>query len=599
MLLSSLTVTRPQFIFDFPLHTDRQNQRERPLLAFGAPRATLIARQPEEVPEVLRNAEMHARAGAWVAGFVSYEAAPGVDPALRVRSAADPAAHLPLAWFGIFDAPLPDFKLPAPVAPEATLAWQPSLTNEQFAADLALLREAIHDGVAYQINHTLRMQAADLPVVNDLPWFAYLRNAQPNGYCAYLNLGQQRILSASPELFFRRDGGLITTRPMKGTAARGRWAAEDKQQAEWLRTSAKNQAENLMIVDLLRNDLSRIALPHSVSVPTLFSVERYPTVWQMTSTITAQTRPQTGLDELFAALFPCGSITGAPKAKAMQLIAERETTPRGIYCGAIGLLQPGGDAVFNVAIRTLQLDAQRTLCGVGSGITWDSTASAEYAETLVKTRFLAGAPAGFGLFETLRLEQGEYFLLERHLARLSDSAQYLGFPFNAGSCRARLTQLAARHPTDCWRVRLSLDAAGAIDCNATLFPVQASQRASFALAATPIPRNALWLYHKTTQRTAYDQALAARPSVFDVLLWNEDGELTEFTRGNLIIELDGRRYTPPQHCGLLDGTLRREMLEQGSLHERVLTRADLARASRICFINSLRGEIEVVQAKPD
>jgi len=382
---------------------------------------------------------------------------------------------------------------------------------------------------------------------------------------------------------------------MKGTARRGRWPEEDRQMADWLKNSEKNRAENLMIVDLLRNDLSRIALPHSIRVAEMFAIERHPTVWQMTSTITAQARPHTRLDELFAALFPCGSVTGAPKAKALELIAQLESAPRGIYCGAIGLIQPGGDAMFNVAIRTVTLDSEtgEATCGVGGGITWDSTAGDEYDEALIKSRFLEAATNDFRLLETLRLETGEYYLLERHLHRLGESAEYFGFACDANACRRQLLTLAQQHCHGIWRVRLTLGAAGDIETGIAAIPPTPSETPSFALAETPVKRESIWLYHKTTRRSCYDEALAAHPDVFDVLLWNEEGQFTEFTRGNLILEIGGVRYTPPQDSGLLDGTLRRELVESGQLQERVLNRSDLENASRILFVNSLRGEIEL------
>jgi len=609
----------PRFILDFPLDADAAGPR-RPL-CFGAPREVLCAEKSEQVRAVLRAAEARAREGAWVVGYVSYDAAPAFDAAFTVPGRAE----LPLAWFGVFDAPLPLPTTPLPNQQSpSTGPWQPSIDRERFNADIARLRQHIYAGDAYQINYTLRLHAdcagdGDEDEGADLAWFAQLRHAQPGGYCAYLDLGRQRILSASPELFFRRDGDVITTRPMKGTARRGRWSAEDRQLADWLRNSEKNRAENLMIVDLLRNDLSRLALPHSVSVSDMFAIERHPTVWQMTSTVSARARPHTALDEIFAALFPCGSVTGAPKAKAMELIAQLETEPRGIYCGAIGLIRPGGDAMFNVAIRTVTINhvdvamvataavanADAT-CGIGGGITWDSTASDEYAEAMIKARFLDAAASvaahDFSLFETLSLENGEYWLLQRHLDRLAASADYFGYPFDAAACRRQLATLAQQQGRNALkRVRLTLAPTGAIEASATDLPAPHSPaQPGFALAASPIPRDAIWLYHKTTQRDwyeqAYQQALATQPDIFDVLLWNDEQQLTEFTRGNLVLEIGGVRYTPPLHCGLLDGTLRRELLDSGKLQERVLTRDDLANAERILFINSLRGEIELHMA---
>ncbi|MFA7269740.1 MAG: aminodeoxychorismate synthase component I [Sterolibacterium sp.] len=580
---------QPLFVFDFPL----AGGVRRPL-AFGTPREILCATAPAEVRGVLRAVESRARSGAWVAGCVSYEAAPAFDAALRVR----PGGDFPLAWFGVFDAPLPaGAEDPFYLAP-GTGQWQPSVSRAGFDADIAAIRKAIFAGEVYQVNYTLRLHSRHAG--SELAWFRQLREAQPNAYAAYLNLGRWRILSVSPELFFRRDGHRLTAMPMKGTAQRGRWPAEDRQIAESLGASDKNRAENLMIVDLLRNDLSRLAMPHSVRVPALFSIERYPTVMQMTSTITAEARPDVALDDIFGALFPCGSVTGAPKVKAMEIIARLETEPRGIYCGAIGLLRPGGDAMFNVAIRSVTLDGTdaTATCGIGSGIVWDSCAADEYAETLLKSQFLCDAANDFQLLETLRLEGGRYVRLERHLARLAASARHFCRPFDAARCRERLDSVAAEAGRQDARMRIRLDRRGNIAVAIDPLPEPVEQPAVFAVAATPVARDSLWLYHKTTRREVYERAAAAHPEAFDVLLWNEQGELTEFTRGNLVLELDGRQLTPPIASGLLDGCLRSEMLDNGEITEAVLNLDDLARAQRVWFVNSLRGRIEVRRALP-
>jgi para-aminobenzoate synthetase/4-amino-4-deoxychorismate lyase len=605
----------PLLLFDFPLETRQNGKPSRQLLAFRQPRTVLSATRLDEVGAVLRAAEAQALAGSWVAGYVAYDAAPAFDPALRVPAAQASkisASALPLAWFAVFDQPLDALETerivcqpvsgnsPAtpttPITPVTSGPWQANRDASQFAAEIARIRQHIRAGDVYQVNHTLRLKNTTPDTA--LAWFAHLRRAQPDAYLACLDLGMSgQIVSASPELFFRRAGSRITTQPMKGTASRGRWAAEDRQQAAWLQASEKNRAENLMIVDLLRNDLSRIALPHSVQVSQLFALEQHPTLWQMTSTIEATARPGTTLEDLFTALFPCGSITGAPKAKAMELIAALEDEARGVYCGAIGLLKPGGDAVFNVAIRTLQLAGSQASYGAGSGITWESKADEEYAEVLLKARFLEATPTQtFSLFETLRLENGRYWLLERHLARLSESAAYFNTPCDPTACQSKLAELAAQHAQGSWRVRLDLSATGEVQTTCTPLPATPALP-GFVLAHAALSRKAWWLHHKTTQRQFFEDALnkaqRRHPDVFDVLLYNEAGELTEFTRGNLVLEIAGQRYTPPQDCGLLAGVLRAELLENAQLQERVLTMEDLNKAERVFFINSLRGEVEL------
>jgi para-aminobenzoate synthetase/4-amino-4-deoxychorismate lyase len=350
-----------------------------------APREQLVARQPQDVRAVLARADALARDGAWVAGFVCYEAGAAFDAAFRFGR---PPA-LPLVWFGVFDEPAA-----ADTPPHGAMrcdGWQPAIERDRYDRDIARILHHIRAGDVYQINHTIRLHGRCDG--DHCALYAQLRAGQPTGYCALLDLGRYRILSLSPELFFRREGERLISKPMKGTLARASNPGEDARRATALAACEKNRAENLMIVDLIRNDLSRVARPSTVNVPQMFSVEVHPTVFQMTSTVTAQLRPDTGLEAIFAALFPCGSITGAPKIKAMEIIAQLEPEPRGIYCGAIGLLKPGGDAIFNVAIRTLVLDGAtgRAEYGVGSGITADSVAHEEYEEIRAKARILQWA----------------------------------------------------------------------------------------------------------------------------------------------------------------------------------------------------------------
>ena len=548
----------------------------------------LQASRLDEVEATLRAAQRRAEAGAWVAGMVSYEAAPAFDPALRVR----PRTALPLAWFAVFDAPLP--VQAAHSAQTAPPALQPDVGWPQYAANIESIRDAIARGDVYQVNYTLRVRggfAADSRAL-----YERLRDAQPDGYCAYLDLGRHQIASVSPELFFRREGDRLTTRPMKGTRPRGRHSSEDEAMAQELAACAKDRAENLMIVDLLRNDLSRLARPHGVQVPRRFAVEKYPTVWQMTSTVTADIREGIDLAEVFRALFPCGSVTGAPKVKAMQKIAELETSARGVYCGAIGYLKPGGDAVFNVAIRTVVVDRELATaeCGLGSGVIWDSKADAEYEEVLVKGRFLHRTTTSFDLIETLRVDRRNPIRLERHLARLEASARYFGFPADTVRWRDAIALRLSSAAAGLARLRLQLDAHGELRIEISEFPAPRSGTGLvFALARDPVSRDDVFLFHKTTRREVYDRAAAQSPGAFDVLLRNEQGELTEFTRGNLVLEIGGHKLTPALDCGLLDGCLRREWLDEGRIEEARLTCDDLAHARRIWFINSLRGPIEL------
>jgi para-aminobenzoate synthetase/4-amino-4-deoxychorismate lyase len=556
-------------------------------LAFAHPRATVVARALDEVRPALAALDAAAAAGRWAAGFVAYEAAPALDPALRTRA----PGPLPLVWFGVYDAPSsPPARGPA----RAVLGpLAPDVARPAYAEAIARIRERIARGEVYQVNHTLRLRG---PFEGEpLALYRRLRAAQGGGLGALVHLGRHAIVSASPELFFERRGDLVRARPMKGTARRGRFAEEDDVAAAALAASAKERAENVMIADLLRNDLGRVARPGTVEVPRLFEVERYRTVLQLTSTVEARLRPGVGLAALFAAAFPCGSVTGAPKSSATRIIAEEERSPRGAYCGAIGFVAPGGDAAFNVAIRTVELDLEAgvAVAGVGGGITWSSSAEDEWQEALAKGAYLVEPSEPFELVETLRLEEGRYPLLPGHLARLAASARHLGFPLDAARVEAALAQEAAAAAGAARRIRLLVAADGQARTEAGPLPAAPDAPLPVALAAAPVSRRDPLLFHKTTRRAVYERARRERPDAFDVLLSNEEGELTEFTIGNLVAELDGARLTPPRDCGLLAGVMRGELLARGEVRERPLRSADLRGATRVWLVNAVRGWVPV------
>lgn len=570
-------------VFDF---ADRAGAPRR--LHFTRPLEIITAHAPREVRPALGRVRRAAEAGLYAAGFVSYEAAPAFDPALAVR----PPSALPLLWFGVFAAP--DFDAAPETAGDFRLSrWTPTVDWPAYARNFAAAREAIARGDTYQLNYSFRLRAGFDG--DPLALYRRLATAQRAHYCAYLDTGRFKILSASPELFFNLSGREIETRPMKGTARRGLWPAADEALAAWLAASEKNRAENVMIVDLLRNDLGRVAETGSVRVRDLFRVERYPTVFQLTSTVEARARAGVALEDVFAAAFPSGSVTGAPKVSTMRLIAALEDTPRGVYCGSVGLVSPGGDATFNVAIRTLVIDAETGAAeyGVGGGITWDSEARDEYEEALTKAAVLAEERLRFELLETLRLEGGEYFLLERHVRRLSESAAYFDFELPRGEVLRALAEHARAYGREARRVRLLVSENGAARVESEPLRQLPEPPLPIALARSPVARADRFLYHKTTRREIYDAHRALRPAAFDVLLWNEDGELTEFTNGNFVAEIGGRCLTPPRECGLLAGTMRAELLDGGEIEEATLTRADLARASRLWFVNSVRGRVPV------
>ena len=556
----------------------------------------LEARRPEEVPGVLAAAEQAAARSLWVAGFVTYEAAPGLDPALRVhaRPPEGPFSDLPLAWFAMFEG-REETALPEPPEPavDTATAWRPAMARRDYDAAIEHIHAAIANGDTYQVNFTLPLEAE----IRGDPRGLYrdLSYAQRGAFGAYLDTGTHRVLSASPELFFRIDGDRITSRPMKGTAPRGRWLGEDEAMRQMLECSVKDRAENAMIVDLLRNDIGRVARSGSVGWTDLFAAERYETVWQLTSTVTATLRSDVGVGDVFAALFPCGSVTGAPKVSTMGIIADLEVAARGVYCGTVGYLAPanaaGPRARFNVAIRTVVQDARSggAVYGVGGGITWDSHAGAEYDETVAKARVLTARRPPVRLLETLAHEPGTgYRRLEEHLERLRASSAYLGMALDEGAVRDALDREAGRF-TKPARVRLVVDRRGRVESGSaplteTVEPIRlAIDRADPVDPADPM------LFHKTTARARYDLARERFPDADDVVLVNASGRVTETTRANIAIRSDGRWVTPPLTDGLLPGCERAALLADGTLEEASFGIEDLEGAESVVFLNSVRG----------
>jgi para-aminobenzoate synthetase/4-amino-4-deoxychorismate lyase len=576
----------------------------------AAPLGELVARAPDDVPGVIERAEAEAAAGRWVAGFVAYEAGPGLDPSLTVRppDPASPFAALPLAWFGVFAAreavpPLEPTEAGRRPDIVPSLRWRPSVSRERYVESIERIRRLIASGLTYQVNHTLRLRAMiDAAATADEELdrlYADLVLAQRGGFGAYLRTGRFRILSASPELFFRwehtQDGARVVTRPMKGTARRGRWANEDAAAAKALRASAKDRAENAMIVDLLRNDLGRIAIPGTVVAAPLFEVERYETVWQMTSTVSADVPERTSLVEIFRALFPSGSVTGAPKIASMHAIAGLEDDRRGVYTGAIGLLAPPGSdeprAVFSVAIRTVVLDRASGTAeyGVGAGITFGSSGEAEHDEVDAKSRVLLERRPRFDLFEALAFDPGHgYRHLEQHLNRLAASAEYFGFALDLRRVRVELDKLAAGSCGPV-RVRLTLARDGTSRLETSPLPPRAHKLRVAILEDPAVDPNDVWLFHKTTLREAYQRRRALRPDADDVLLVNPLGRVTESTIANLAVYLDDVWWTPPVADGLLAGTYRAILLRDGRLRERSVTVAEVRAAHEVALVSSVRG----------
>ncbi|MFB9986614.1 aminodeoxychorismate synthase component I [Bacillus benzoevorans] len=554
-------------------------------LTFVKPLKVITANRIEEVLPCFQAIQDALHNGYYAAGFLSYESAPAFDSSYKVNT----EKTMPLLWFGIFSEPLKE-----PLSSNGTYKlaqWRPSVKPSEYDAAIQSIKHSIECGDTYQTNYTIQL-TSDFQG-DDVAFFASLKRAQSSNYCAYIHTGEHRILSASPELFFHLKEGRITTRPMKGTVKRGKSSAEDIANADWLYHSEKNRAENVMIVDLLRNDLNVIANLGTVQVPKLFEVEHYPTVHQMTSTITAEVPADILLADLFKALFPCGSITGAPKISTMNIIADLETAPRGVYCGAIGYITPDQEAVFNVPIRTVVVDQTgRAVYGVGGGITWDSTVEGEYHEILAKASLLEEERPEFHLLESILLENGEFHLLEEHLNRLQSSAQYFAFPFHLEDINQTLQSISKQNKQGKFKIRFLLSQKGEIEIDAQMItPPKVPLK--IILADEPLNKDNPFLYHKTTNRSIYSHFQKSHKDVFDILLWNEDGELTEFTNGNVVLEIDGVLWTPPISSGLLAGTFRESLIKEGTIHEKKLTTADLSKSTNIWFINSVRKWLKV------
>lgn len=557
-------------------------------LVFRSPRELVIAMTPEEVMPALQRIQAGVeKRGLCAAGLLAYEAAPGLDASLSTL----PSEGFPRLWFGLYDQPLvvADPGVSTELAP-LVLDWQPSMDEPTYLQAIERIRRLIYAGDTYQVNFSYRLRANFKEDPRRL--FQQLWQAQRPAYGGYLDLGDWVVCSASPELLFRLDGERIQTRPMKGTAARGPDTAGDRRQAEGLLQSTKDRAENLMIVDMVRNDLGRIAELGSVQVPELFTLEKYPGVWQLTSKVEARTRA--GLAEILAAVFPAASITGAPKARTMEIISELETSPRRIYTGSLGFILPGRRAQFNVAIRTALVDRRqgRVEFGTGGGVLWDSSPQLELHECRAKARILSGSirPV-FSLLESLLWTPEEgLFLLTYHLERLQTAAEYFDYPLDLSAVRRCLEERIADLPPVPHKLRLLVDREGemSVEAQAILTEIPTQPR-RVALAVAPVDSDDPFLYHKTTQRAVYTQARQARPGFDDIILYNARDEVTEATQANVVVELEGERYTPPLACGLLAGTYRRWLLEQGKIQEGVIHRSELSSSRRLWLLNSVRG----------
>jgi para-aminobenzoate synthetase/4-amino-4-deoxychorismate lyase len=620
------------------LHCSRPTENNPYSRLFIDPLRVIAARQVEDIPALFEVIEASVAAGRFAAGFFAYECGVAFEPTAGQRPgrAGQPLAQ-PLAWIGIYEQCASfDHRTGAFIDgwPEVLGGYAPGgdprtmqvsarldVGEIEYAERIAAIHEGIRAGDVYQLNYTVPLRVVAKGRLAAL--YGRLAERQPVQYGAWVHCEDGvQILSFSPELFFCLETGpdgsrRIATRPMKGTARRGRTTREDEAQAEWLRNDTKNRAENIMIVDLLRNDLGRLCSYGSVRAEELCAAERHPTLWQMTSTVSGTLRPEVSFEQIFRALFPCGSVTGAPKVRAMQMLAGLEGGPRGVYTGAIGYFSRER-TVFNVAIRTLEMEAAAEASGeepvhhgrmgVGSGIVIDSNAAEEYRECLLKAAFLTGltgspgpaatyAAVNFSLVETMLWRDG-FPLLESHLARLEDSAGYFDFAFDRGQIEAALRTEAEgfsageSKPRAPRKVRLLLDRPGRLTLESEILPAEDAKVLRVRLSDRRTDPDDPMLFHKTTHRPLYSEEWnAARAAGFDdVLFLNLREEVTESAIGNVFLVKAGRWFTPPVECGLLAGVERRRLLEtRPEIEERVVTPADLRAADALYLSNAVRG----------
>ena len=570
------------------------------------PISIIICTAPDGIDRAFADLQHGLSAGHHAAGFLSYELGYALEPKLASR--LQPERDTPLLWFGLF--PPPDDIAPADLdAVFAGLAPPRPLEGLQFGHDAAThsrkiqhILALIRDGDIYQANLTfpISFQYKDDP----LRLYAALRSRQPVSHGGFAAIGDTTILSVSPELFLDITGDIATTRPMKGTSPRGATTQADAQLRDTLGKDPKQRAENLMIVDLLRNDLSRIAAFGTVKVPSLFEVETYPGFHAMSSTITATIRPATSLRERVAALFPCGSIVGAPKIRAAEILRELELSPRGVYTGALGAIAPNGDMRFNVAIRTaiLRADGLGTY-GVGGGIVAESRPHEEYEEALLKARVLTGLAKPYDLFETFRWDPKDGFVrLPQHLDRLTASAIQLGFPIERTKIQAQLTQIALTElqtETNPQRIRLALSRTGHTSITKTPLPTPGQATLRVCIAETRLDSADPFLRHKTSLRETYETAFSrAIDAGFDEAIFlNTRGDIAEASRNSIFAARDGHLVTPPLSSGVLPGVLRHTLIQSGEARECKMGLADLLNAPKWFLGNSLFGLRDACLAK--
>lgn len=551
---------------------------------FTQPIKELKTRDLSEVADLLAQVESYQEQGYYVVGYVSYEAATAFEEKLAVHKS--PLLGEYLLYFTVHDrvetSPIPltyeEVDLPS--------NWQEVTSAADYEKAIAQIHHHLRQGDTYQVNYTVQLKQ-DLSA-NPFAIYNRMVVEQEAGYNAYVEHDEMAVISMSPELFFEQNDRELTTRPMKGTTKRGLTDDEDLKEAAWLEQDPKNRSENMMIVDLLRNDMNRISEVGSEHVERLCQVEQYSTVWQMTSTIKSQLREEIDLVEIFRSLFPCGSITGAPKIATMEIIKDLEPQPRGVYCGTIGLLLPNGRRIFNVAIRTIQLHKGQAIYGVGGGITWDSTWESEYREVHQKAAVLYRKQARFKLISTGKISQKSLLFEDQHLERLTKASRYFAYPFDPEELRQKIEEeCQACDSHQDYRLRISLNKSGEIELSRQILTPLSPIFCQAKLCLQEADLQQAFTYFKTTHRPHLSLGKQ------EIIYHNAAGELLETSIGNLVLRIAGKLYTPPINLGILPGIYRQHLLETGQVEEKVLILKDLAQAEAVYGCNAVRGLYEL------
>ena len=566
-----------------------RNKKNDSWRIFSSPKEVLYTKNLYEVKTILHKVESKINENDYIAvGYLTYESAPAFDPAYNVNK----ESKLPLICFGLFE----DFKETQILDKSYTKTtkihnWKIETSPPEYKKNFDYIKSQIELGYTYQINYTLRSYSESI----QNPYEFFLEKAKNSPFATYIETDENIIISASPELFFSLNNKRLLCKPMKGTSRRGKTLEEDMILMDALRASNKNKAENIMITDMLRNDMGRISEPGSVKVSSKYDIEKYSTVWQMTSSVESETTAS--ITDIFQALYPCASVTGAPKIASMDIISRIEELPREIYTGAIGFIAPNRKAEFSVPIRTVVSDKNKNYAvyGTGGGIVWDSVWESEWEECLTKSKVLSVKDnSDFELFETMKWDaESGIYLEEYHFNRLKNSASYFDFKFCDARGKEMIDETIKDISNNFCVIKLFVDAKGGTRIETSEVPVfTKSQKYTVSLAKNPVQSENIYLYHKTTQREAYENAEGENSRSDDVILWNEEGNLTESTIANIILHKDGNWVTPSTNCGLLRGVYRESMLANGLIEERKIHKSEIADLSEITLINSVRGEFK-------